>query len=282
MMMPCPPEEPASPCVLNRADRRSVSSKYGSLFEKRANSPLRGQHPKLYGGYLDAQCDEFGATKWTDLDNDLGMALGFKYPWERTQYDLDALRDCVAMMRGLGAAWLRLGKAARFSLNRDAYLPLDNPQHSGDPRDTYARIRRTKERLVAYGFIGFVLGEKNMGKETIAWLTDKGWEWVNRLADPTALGEMKPRRLVPIVLRDKKKRPIDFPWTDEARRMEVNLAIINAARKTAGSSAPTAVCCRMTPTSASSTSSRTSLMAAGSTCPATTTTRACPTTTGAG
>ena len=121
-----------------------MSSKYGSLFEKRANSPLRGQHPKLYGGYLDAQCDEFGATKWTDLDNDLGMALGFKYPWERTQYDLDALRDCVAMMRGLGAAWLRLGKAARFSLNRDAYLPLDSPQHSGDPRDTYARIRRTQ------------------------------------------------------------------------------------------------------------------------------------------
>ena len=232
MMAPRPPEEPASPCMLNRTDLRSVSSKYGSIFRKRAPTPLDGQHPKLYGGYTDTQCDEFD-TKWTDLDNDLGLALGLKYPWARTQYDLDALRDCVAMMRGAAAVWLRLGKEARISLNRDAYLPLDCPQHSGDPRDTHARIRRTKERLAAYGFIGFILGEKELGKETIIWLTEKGWEWINRLADPTALGEMKPRRAVGIVLRNERKKSISFPWTDEARRMDTNLTIINGTRKTA-------------------------------------------------
>ena len=200
------------------------------LFEEmardRAENPLYGEHVALYRRYTDQQCKELNPK------NALGDLLGHHWAWI-TESGEKFVLACAGILRGLGAAQLRTGNASHFSLNRERYLPLDNPHHSGDPRDTYARTRYPMERLAERGFIVLIKGKKELSKESIAWLTDKGWEWVNRLSDPTALGEMKPRRPVPIVLRDKKKRPIDFPWTDEARRMEVNLAIINAARKTA-------------------------------------------------
>lgn len=223
-MMPRPPEEPASPHILNRTDRRSVLKKFRNLFDW--YRPLDGKHPRLYKGYLDEQCAEFDLEK-------LSLELGLGYAWERCANATQELLDCAAMIRGCVAVWLRLSKPSRISLDRDAYLPLGSRQHSGDPRDSYCRVKRAKERLVSHGFIGFVIGEKDLCKQTIIWPTNKALEWAEQLDDPTEIGAMMPREQSRIQFRNARKKPSDFPWTIEAARMEANLVMIEKVRELA-------------------------------------------------
>ena len=63
MMAPRPPEEPASPCMLNRADRRSEYRKFRNFFEeearKRAENPLLYAHSTaMVGGWPKEVVDE--------------------------------------------------------------------------------------------------------------------------------------------------------------------------------------------------------------------------------
>ena len=117
------------------------------LFEEiardRAENPLYGEHVALYRRYTDEQCDEL------EQKNRLGVALGFGFPWERTETDEKLLRACAGILRGLGAAQLRTGKASHFSLNRERYVALGSRYHDGDPRNTYSYTRHAVERLAA-------------------------------------------------------------------------------------------------------------------------------------